>query len=264
MGDRALRGVDGPRARRRLGSRTAAAWRPQQGVRLDSYAEWKRDGDLVVDGQRVRASAKTKWKGKYTSVDDVPLGDEVRVQGLRQADGVVLASRDRRPAQRRQRAVRVGGADRHRGARGGVDAEQAGVRARGQRRRSEKIGEVADAGPDVDRVRRLVNRLAPPYVPRDQLRVYVIDNKEWNAMAMGNGAIWVFSGIMQDMPDDQLAIVVGHELAHYTHEHSRRQARRGDLDADGGRWRRSSGPRPSTTMRRAPARSWARRSACRR
>ena len=73
----------------------------------------------------------------------------------------------------------------------------------------------------------LVNRLAPPYVPRDQLRVYVIDNKEWNAMAMGNGAIWVFSGIMRDMPDDQLAIVVGHELAHYTHEHSRRQARRG-------------------------------------
>ena len=33
-------------------------------------------------------------------------------------------------------------------------------------------------------------------------------------MAMGNGAIWVFSGIMRDMPDEQLAIVVGHELAH--------------------------------------------------
>lgn len=46
-------------------------------------------------------------------------------------------------------------------------------------------------------------------------------------MAMGNGAIWVFSGIMDDMPDNQLAVVVGHELAHYTHEHSRRQARRG-------------------------------------
>ena len=91
---------------------------------------------------------------------------------------------------------------------------------------SGEIGEVADAGPEVDRVRRLVNRLAPPYVARDALRVYVIDSKEWNAMAMGNGAIWVFSGIMRDMPDEQLAIVVGHELAHYTHEHSRRQARR--------------------------------------
>jgi predicted Zn-dependent protease len=45
-------------------------------------------------------------------------------------------------------------------------------------------------------------------------------------MAMGNGAIWVFSGMVDDMADDELAIVVGHELAHYTHEHSRRQARR--------------------------------------
>src|SRR5262245_26562942 len=63
-----------------------------QGVRLDSYAEWKRDGDLVVDGQRVRPTPKTKWKGKYTSVGEIPLGDEVRVQGRRQPDGVVLAT----------------------------------------------------------------------------------------------------------------------------------------------------------------------------
>ena len=90
-----------------------------------------------------------------------------------------------------------------------------------------RIGEVSDSGVRVDRVRRLVNRLAPPYVSRDAVRVYDIDNKEWNAMAMGNGAIWVFSGIMDDMNDDELAVVVGHELAHYTHEHSRRQARRG-------------------------------------
>jgi Zn-dependent protease with chaperone function len=45
-------------------------------------------------------------------------------------------------------------------------------------------------------------------------------------MAMGNGAVWVFDGIMKDMSDDELAIVVGHELAHYTHEHSRRQMRK--------------------------------------
>ena len=82
-------------------------------------------------------------------------------------------------------------------------------------------------GPLVARVQRLVTRLTPPYVDRSRLRVYVIDNDNWNAMAMGNGAIWVFSGIMRDMSDEELAIVVGHELAHFTHEHSRRQARRG-------------------------------------
>ena len=31
---------------------------------------------------------------------------------------------------------------------------------------------------------------------------------------------------MNDMNDDELSIVVGHELAHYTHEHSRRQMRK--------------------------------------
>ena len=197
----------------------------QQSVRLDSYAEWKRDADLLVDGQRVRATSRTKWKGKYKSLADVPLGDEVRVQGTRQPDGVVLA---------RDIDVRPNGLNAlfEAEVRNGTTELEAAWRreklafepATGGK--ITRIGEVADAGPEVDRIRRIVNRLAPPYIPRDALRVYVIDNKAWNAMAMGNGAIWVFSGIMRDMPDDQLAIVVGHELAHYTHEHSRRQARR--------------------------------------
>jgi Zn-dependent protease with chaperone function len=197
-----------------------------QAVRLDGYAEWKRDAELVVDGQVVSAGAKTKWKGKYTSVADVPLGDEVRVQGVRQPDGRILASAiDVRP----NGTNALFEAD----VRSGTQALEAAWVERklafepGPNGGVRKIGEVAESGPEVDRVRRLVSRLAPPYVPRDQLRVYVIDNKEWNAMAMGNGAIWIYSGIMRDMPDDQLAIVVGHELAHYTHEHSRRQARRG-------------------------------------
>ncbi|MGE0461919.1 MAG: M48 family metalloprotease [Vicinamibacterales bacterium] len=198
----------------------------QEGVTLDGYAEWKRGSELVVDGQRVRTDAATTWKGRHTGVETVPLGDEVRVTGVRQADGAVLARRiDVRP----NRANALFEADVLAGT---AELEAAWLRNKlafeprdgGQ---IAKIGEVADSGPKVERVRRLVGRLAPPYVPREKLRVYVIENKEWNAMAMGNGAIWVFSGIMDDMPDNQLAVVVGHELAHYTHEHSRRQARRG-------------------------------------
>jgi Zn-dependent protease with chaperone function len=93
--------------------------------------------------------------------------------------------------------------------------------------RKVEIGKIEAEGRRVDRVRNVVRRVAPPYVDQSKLRVYVIDNKEWNAMAMGNGAIWVFSGIMDDMSDNELAIIVGHELAHYTHEHSRRQMRKG-------------------------------------
>ena len=225
MGDRALAALMGLVLAVGLAARPPAISAQQQSVRLDSYAEWRRGGALVVDGQRVQATAATRWKGKYTSIEDVPLGDEVRLQGTRRADGVILAKEiDVRP----NSGNALFEADVQSGT---AELEAAWLRNRlafepGPNGQIKRIGEVADSGPEVERVRGLVNRLAPPYVSRDNLRVYVIDNKEWNAMAMGNGAIWVFSGIMKDMSDDQLAIVVGHELAHYTHEHSRRQARR--------------------------------------
>ena len=50
----------------------------QSGVKLDGYAEWKRPGELIVDGQRVHATPQTRWKGRFKTVDAVPLGDEVR------------------------------------------------------------------------------------------------------------------------------------------------------------------------------------------
>ncbi len=31
---------------------------------------------------------------------------------------------------------------------------------------------------------------------------------------MANGAIWVFTGLMDAMSDDEMAVVLGHELAH--------------------------------------------------
>lgn len=198
---------------------------PAGEVKLDSYAEWKLPGALVVDGQRVVVNMATKWKGKFATLDAVPLGHEVRVQGSRQPNGDVLA---------REIDVRANGnALFEPEVRKGTDEleglwlkNRAAFEADGTGRRVD-IGEIEESGRRVQRVQRLVTKLAPPYVDQSKLRVYVIDNKEWNAMAMGNGAIWVFSGIMDDMSDDELAIVVGHELAHYTHEHSRRQMRKG-------------------------------------
>lgn len=195
-------------------------------VKLDAYAEWLHDDALVVDGQRVRVNDATKWKGKYRDLEDVPLGDEVRVQGTRQADGTILA----REIDVRENGENALFEDDVR--KGTTELEEAWLEEMlafepGENDEIEEIGEIEDDGPRVARVQRLVDRLAPPYVDKDDIRVYVIDNKEWNAMAMGNGAIWVFSGIMKDMTDNELAIVVGHEIAHYTHEHSRREARRG-------------------------------------
>jgi hypothetical protein len=199
--------------------------RTRANVKLDSYAEWNQPGALVVDGQRVVVDGTTKWKGKFSTTDTVPTGYEVRVQGMRQTSGAVLAREiDVRPNGNALFEPEVQkGTDELEGLwlrnRAAFEADGSG--------RKVEIGEIEEAGRRVERVRGLVRRLAPPYVDQSKLRVYVIDNKEWNAMAMGNGAIWVFSGIMDDMTDDELAIVVGHELAHYTHEHSRRQMRKG-------------------------------------
>ena len=77
-----------------LGSRDLSAQKRDAATTLDlgsSYAEWKQDGALIVDGQRVVVTRDTKWKGKLASVEAVPLGHEVRVKGVRQATGDVLA-----------------------------------------------------------------------------------------------------------------------------------------------------------------------------
>jgi Zn-dependent protease with chaperone function len=46
---------------------------------------------------------------------------------------------------------------------------------------------------------------------------------------MENGAVWVYRGLLDDVSDDELAFVLGHELVHYTHEHSRRGTRNARL-----------------------------------
>src|SRR6476620_10859241 len=85
-----------------------------------------------------------------------------------------------------------------------------------------KIGDILESGPYVDRARKIIDKLRPSYVPANALRVRAVKTDEWNASAMANGAVWVFTGLMDSMDDDEMALVLGHELTHYTHEHIRR------------------------------------------
>jgi len=41
-------------------------------------------------------------------------------------------------------------------------------------------------------------------------------------MAAPNDSLYIFTGLLNDMDDDEVAIILGHELAHATHEHSRK------------------------------------------
>lgn len=205
-------------------STSAATSKP---VKLDGYLDFRKPGILVVDGQRVRKGSSTKFKGSGAAknFDGVPIGYEMRVEGVRQADGTILATKIE---------AKPNGMSMYEG-----DVLQATNQAEQQYLKAGKIADV-DAngkeqvlgalhttGPDVDRARKIVDRLLPTYVDPKSVRVYVVDNKEWNAMAMANYSIYVFSGIMKDLDDDEMAIVLGHELTHATHEHSRRQAQKG-------------------------------------
>ena len=197
-------------------------------VELEGYAEYREGDALVVDGQLVRATSRTrlKLKGRAHSFESIPLGYEVKVKGTRDANGMIIASR--------VEAKRNGDAMFEEDLKRSFDQSEAMYLKRGRMyaadgagRIVQDYGELLDSGPEVRRVRTITRRLVPSYLEADDFRVYVVDNDEWNAMAGPNGSIFVFSGLLRDLDDDEVAIVLGHELAHATHEHSRRQYKRG-------------------------------------
>jgi hypothetical protein len=61
---------------------------------FEGYAEWRQGQEIIVDGQRVRVTASTKFKGTGDAKDftNIPLGYEVKVSGTRKPDGTVEAT----------------------------------------------------------------------------------------------------------------------------------------------------------------------------
>jgi Zn-dependent protease with chaperone function len=197
------------------------------GETLEGYAEWYLDECLVVDGQRVCPAPGLDFEGDGAArtFATVPLGYEVEVKkGTRLSDGTVLASRvEARPNGQAMFEAEVRAATDQMEAR----IREAGRFSEGRGRQSRDVGRLFESGPQVDRVRRIVDNLVPPYLDPRDVRVYVIENDEWNAFALGNYSVYVFSGLLDAMDDDEVAIVLGHELVHATHEHSRRQFKKG-------------------------------------
>jgi Zn-dependent protease with chaperone function len=204
-----------------LGPSGARAAEPKE-EKVDGYLEWREGDVLVADGQRVRVVPTTKFKGKgeAKSVASIPLGYELKAKGLRDEGGLLVA---------RELEAKPNGSAMFEGdVKAATDAaEQRSVQAgrflEGDGPQARSVGRLYTDGPEVERVRRIVGDLCPPYLDPDGFRVYVIDNKEWNAFAMGNYSIYAFTGLLKDLDDDEVAIVLGHEMVHATHEHTRRQ-----------------------------------------
>ena len=194
--------------------------------KIKGYAEFKRGDTVMVDGQRVVAGRGTKVSGANTLLD-IPVGYEVKVQGHRDPNGALIAEKvQAQPNGTDGTEEQIIAASNQ--------AEETWVKHKMMFEPADsgkviKIGEILESGPYVDRARKIIDKLRPAYVPARALRVRAVKTDQWNASAMANGAIWVYTGLMDAMSDEEMAIVLGHELTHYTHEHVRRQQSKGTL-----------------------------------
>ena len=83
--------------------------------------------------------------------------------------------------------------------------------------------------PEVQRLRAIAKRIIPQTARWNQeatqwqWQVNVIDSKDVNAFCMPGGRIGFFTGILTSLKltDDEVAAVMGHEIAHALREHSR-------------------------------------------
>lgn len=96
---------------------------------------------------------------------------------------------------------------------------------------------VPDSHPQVQRLHAIADKLIPhakrwnPAATDWKWEISLIDIKQINAFCMPGGKIGFFTGILDELKltDDEVAIVMGHEIAHALREHGRERLAKSNL-----------------------------------
>jgi predicted Zn-dependent protease len=114
-----------------------------------------------------------------------------------------------------------------------ADMNRSAVKAYGQiLGEAQKKGQLNRDAAQLERVRAVAGRLVPQTgafrtdAPGWHWEINVITSKEVNAWCMPGGKIAVYTGLIEKLQatDEELAAVLGHEIAHALREHSRERA----------------------------------------
>lgn len=123
-----------------------------------------------------------------------------------------------------------------------VPAQQIERQAEGEygqlkRQAAQKQALAPEDHPQVKRLRAIANRLIPfaerwnPRAREWRWEVNLIGSRQINAFCMPGGKIAFYSGILTtlQLTDDEVAVVMGHEVAHALREHARERMAKSEL-----------------------------------
>jgi hypothetical protein len=202
-------------------------------MEVDGYLDRFNGDEGFIDGQAVALAPNVslpgikEWKGKsFSSLKDIPLGSLLDLKGVRQPNGIVLVKQGEvRPNLFTAVESKL------------VETVQKGLvlPPNGQAGAAVQIGnkiyKLSDNLELNGYVNKVGNRVAPRYLrnlsaddPNKILfRFYVVEDDTANAFAFPDGSVFIHTGMLRRMENEsQLALVIGHEIAHVTNEHSRR------------------------------------------
>jgi predicted Zn-dependent protease len=119
----------------------------------------------------------------------------------------------------------------------GIERQAAQQYEQLKRQVAEKKALAQDTHPEVVRLRTIAQRIIPhaarfnQRAAKWQWEVNLIGSNQINAFCMPGGKIAFYTGILRNLKltDDEVAMVMGHEIAHALREHAREQASKNTL-----------------------------------